>query len=108
MEALFTCPFCQRIFGSYLRFVEHLKNHFFDLASKILAKLTSSQNENINSSHVGSGFQKTKTNCAGRELVEIMNSGADSLTLNNCPSSNSDKLEIAQVIVHLMRHKLSL
>ena len=92
LEALFTCPFCQRIFGSYPRFVEHLKNHFFDLASKNLAKLTSSQNENINSSHVGSGFQKTKTNCAGRELVEITNSGADSLTLHSCPSSNSGKL----------------
>ena len=56
LEALFTCPFCQRIFGSYPRFVEHLKNYFFDLASKNLAKLMSSQNKNINSSHVGFGF----------------------------------------------------
>ena len=27
LEALFTCPFCQRIFASYPRYVEHKKNH---------------------------------------------------------------------------------
>ena len=85
-------PFLSAHFWQLSSFCRAFEKSFFDFASKNLAKLTSSQNENINSSHVGSGFQKTKTNCAGRELVEIRNSGADSLTLNNCPSSNSDKL----------------
>ena len=93
LEALFTCPFCNRIFGSYPRYVEHMKNHFFDMSSKGFEFLLSSKNKKSKTNNAEPTSERLKSNQITNVLLEKTNINSDSkLTV----ISNSSAYELPQ------------